>query len=282
LLPLALFIYIPYAKADGETRPATSGEKQFYTRVMSTFAKALPPGPEGWTQHHTSSLIAPETIRIGAEKGPLYQAFFINWKDTGRIDAHQTQFDQALRNHSGQKPDPKAQAVLVKAYDDLSKKLEAVFQKGDKSEIQRLQKEMGVVAEKMKNLSAPAMQALVNTIPKMPLDVEVNIQVIANVFSKSLRSSAIAESSIGGVMIYRDNTLRSGADGQKDGETYAFIGKWEKVSQKNGIEMTSAPNPKLAYTDVQTILVVIGADGNRAHAILEKINWAVLKAFIQH
>lgn len=68
VLPLILLMHTEFVNADGETRPATQREKELYTRVMSAFAKAIPPGPEGWTQHHASSVIAPENIRVGADK----------------------------------------------------------------------------------------------------------------------------------------------------------------------------------------------------------------------
>jgi hypothetical protein len=281
LLPLFILLRAGHVFADSETRPATPAEKQFYTRVMSTCAKALPPGPEGWTEHHTSSLTAPDKIRVGSEKGPLYLSFFNNWKNTKKIEGHDAKFNQALLQQSYQKPDPKVQTGLVDEYNKLSRELETAFKKGDRAEIQRLQKEMSVVAEKMKNLSSPAIQAVQNAIPKMPLDVEINIRVTANDFSQSLRSGTTAEAPIAGVLIYRDNALRSGAAGEKDGETYAFVGNWKNVSRSGRVEMASTPNPKLPYTAVQTILVVVGADKNRARAILEKINWAALQDLIR-
>jgi hypothetical protein len=82
--------------AEGETRSITSAEKEFFSRVLSTFAKALPPGPEGWTQHHTSSVIPPERIFLGAEKQPLFLSYVINWKDAKRADEYDAKSKQML------------------------------------------------------------------------------------------------------------------------------------------------------------------------------------------
>jgi hypothetical protein len=61
-------MHTEFFNADGEAWPAIQREKEFYTRVMSAFAKAIPPGPEGWTQRPTNSVMAPENNRVGADK----------------------------------------------------------------------------------------------------------------------------------------------------------------------------------------------------------------------
>jgi hypothetical protein len=280
-LLLFLLARTGFILAEGETRPITSAEKEFFSKVMSTFAKALPPGPEGWTQHHTSSVIPPERVALGAEKHPLFLSYYINWKDTKRVDAYDAKSKQMLMQQANQKPDPKAQAELMAEYNRISKELESALRKSDKAEIQRLQKEMSVVGEKMKNLSAPLVQTVQNVTSDSPHDIEVNVKLTTNKFSESLGKGAIAEAPIDGVLIYRVNSVRRGGTGWKDGETYAFVGNWKNVSQSGGTEMASPTNPKLPYTAVQAIVVTVGAEKARGRAFLEKINWTALKSLIQ-
>jgi hypothetical protein len=268
--------------AEGETRPVASAEKEFIGRVMSAFSKALPPGPEGWTQHHTSSVIPPERIFLGAEKQPLFLSYFINWNDTKRVDDYNAKSKQMLSQQANQKHDPKAQAALMAEYNRLSKELEAALRKSEKAEIERLQKEMSTVGDKMKNLSAPLTNTVQDITSDSPHDVEVSIKATANKFSGSLGKDAVAEAPIAGVQIYRVNSAHRGASGWKDGETYAFVGNWKNVSRSGGVEMTSTANPRLPYTAVQAIVVTIGAEKSRARGFLEKINWTALKALIQH
>ena len=75
--------------ADSGERPATSGEKEFYHSVMSTFIKAGSPKPEGWEQ--TIFLHDTELVRVttGMEKYPLKVAYFIGWQDTKAVNAGQ-------------------------------------------------------------------------------------------------------------------------------------------------------------------------------------------------
>jgi hypothetical protein len=95
LTALSLFV-CSLAFADGDSRIPTQAEKDFNKMVLNTFAKAVPPGPEGWEK--TGDITANADLRVvySEEKEPLRLECHLAWQDTKRINAAQDQYNQEL------------------------------------------------------------------------------------------------------------------------------------------------------------------------------------------
>ena len=116
LLTLLSLTTLSLVLADGDTRPATQAEKELNKTVLQTFAKAVPPGPEGWEKTGDSTEIK-DIQYVPDIKLPLRVEYHIVWQDTKRIRTVDVQFQQELIKLA-QKPGFTAEAV-----DDLQKKM---------------------------------------------------------------------------------------------------------------------------------------------------------------
>jgi hypothetical protein len=72
--------------ADGETRKATQKEKDFYRMVMGTLIKALPAGPEGWSEEK-GQFVELELVTPDCEKYPFRVDDGASWTDDTRRQA---------------------------------------------------------------------------------------------------------------------------------------------------------------------------------------------------
>lgn len=96
LLTIFSFLVCSLAFADGDSRVATTAEKEFNKVILNAFAKAVPPGPEGWEKTGDSTEISELKVVYTAEKQPLRIEYHIVWQDTKRMREAQELLNQEL------------------------------------------------------------------------------------------------------------------------------------------------------------------------------------------
>jgi hypothetical protein len=82
--------------ADGDSRHATQAEKDFSKSILNTFAKVVPPGPEGWEKTGDSTEITELKIVYTGEKYPLPLGYRIVWENSKLIRDTDVKFQEEL------------------------------------------------------------------------------------------------------------------------------------------------------------------------------------------
>jgi hypothetical protein len=114
-----------------------------------------------------------------------------------------------------------------------------------------------------------------------PRDANLHVVMRANVFNKSLAQAA-PQAPVAGGMVYRTEAEYAKNRGWLEGSTYVFLGKSWKTTQRNKMTVFSAaPAKGVSYLEVQTIIVRVSADSERAKQVLRKIDWEALNKLIQ-
>ena len=139
-------------KADGESRPATKKEKEFYKTVKTTMAQALPAnGPTGWDEQDRPVIQELVSVGVGGvtvfagPEGPFRIDYHVSWQDNKRKQAADEATLEALsRQYEAQQaqPDSAAMEKLYGQFDKLAKELEKAFDAGDMNQVMKLQAEM--------------------------------------------------------------------------------------------------------------------------------------------
>lgn len=96
LLTVLSFLVCALVFADGDSRFPTQAEKDFSKSILNTFAKVLPPGPEGWEKTSDSTEITELKHVYTGEKDPLPLEYHIVWQDTKGKNEADLQFQQEL------------------------------------------------------------------------------------------------------------------------------------------------------------------------------------------
>jgi hypothetical protein len=83
-------------------------------------------------------------------------------------------------------------------------------------------------------------------------------------------------------LVYRTEGEFNANSGWREGATYVFLGKtWKLKKYGSTLNMDAAAVKGVPSLAVQTIVVRIEADPERAKQILEKIDWEALKKLIK-
>lgn len=118
LLTVLSFLVCSLVFADGDSRFPTQAEKDFSKSILNTFAKVLPPGPEGWEKTVDSMANTDFKIVYSKENEPLRLEYHIAWEDTKRKREADIKFQEELIKLS-QKPGFTGEGV-----DELQQKME--------------------------------------------------------------------------------------------------------------------------------------------------------------
>jgi hypothetical protein len=114
-----------------------------------------------------------------------------------------------------------------------------------------------------------------------PHDVSVRIEIKANVFYTSFNEKASPAAPVAGGQAFRSDSGYSENSGWHEGSTWVFLGKNWKLNKQGGTYVEAAADKTLPSTEVQTILVKIKADPDRAKQIISKMDWEALKKLIK-
>ena len=111
-------------------------------------------------------------------------------------------------------------------------------------------------------------------------DATLRINLQANVFNEGIYQKITAAAPIGGGQVFRSESKFD--SGWREGTTYVFLGKTWKLKKDGVTYMEATPDKNLPSTTVQTIMVQVQADPERAKQILAKIDWAALNRLIKN
>lgn len=101
---LMIISWISSAFADGDSRPATAGEKDFSLKVLKAFESALPKGPEGCAAGDKTLPGAPRFVVQGQENFPMKVEYYAQWQDTPKINAQASRNDEAVEQQFREMP----------------------------------------------------------------------------------------------------------------------------------------------------------------------------------
>lgn len=96
LLTLLILTTFSLVLADGDTRPATPAEKELHKTVLQTFAKAVPPGPEGWEKTGDSTEIKDIQYVPDIKNLPLRVEYRMVWQNAKQIRDANIKFQEEL------------------------------------------------------------------------------------------------------------------------------------------------------------------------------------------
>lgn len=291
LMAWAIIISPAFINADGESRPATEQEKNFYRQVTTTFSKAIPAsGPASWDEVERS--VIEELKRVGIAEGatgeqPFMVDYYVAWRDSKRKEAADEKAQQALnaqiQQQQGQS-DNAEYSKLEKQYEKLADELGKAAEAGDMDKVSQLQAEMEKIAAKMNQIQSGNDTEQNQLQEKMaPHDVGARIIICANYLYEDFYSPVKQQTSIAGGLVYRTEGEYTSEQGWQEGYTYVFLGKnWRSKRDGDSVSMEATPIKGLSNLAVQTITVKIQAAPARAKELVNKINWELLKKLIKN
>jgi len=151
---------------------------------------------------------------------------------------------------------------------------------------QKLQESQLKLAEAMKDIAkvppAQIEQYVKDTTMKAAAkDTTLRMDVKANTLYQGFYGKFTQQPAIAGGQVFRSDSKFNNDGGWEEGVTYVFLGKnWKQVT-KGGDYMEAAAEKALPSLAVQTIMVQIKGDPERAKQILDKTNWEALKKLLK-
>lgn len=265
-------------RADGDTRPATAAEKDFYGKVFGLFARMVPACPAGWTAGDRSQP-SPPTWVPGTRPHPVKVEYRTACRDIARLQAAQQKQMSAMQSGGTLLEDPQFKALMEKQQ-ALAADLGKAAQKNDTAAMQRIQQQLKPVSDEMQKLS-DAYQKKINSAVRtnQAQDAEAKIAVSGNRFQEYLSGSVTKEAPIAGLPVYRVEPRDQGNGQREDGTTWAFLGAWRATAEGGAVRLQAGERSG-PTTSLQTVVVQVKADKVRARNILEKMDWAGLKGLV--
>jgi seryl-tRNA synthetase len=268
--------------ADGDTRKATQKEKDFYRMVMETFTKALPAGPEGWSEEK-NQFTELELVTPDCEKYPFRVNHGASWTDDTRKQAADEEMQKVLGPKMISNSSNPELKKLMEQNDKLAKEFGDAVGKNDKPTVERLQKEMDALSKKFQAITDANDKESDSIMEKMSArDVSIKVSIQVNNLSEGLNESVVQEAPVAGCLTYRSQGRWAKENGWLEGTTYVLLGKGWQLKTDGGTYIETKAQKEIPSTAVQTILISVQADTARAKKVLEKINWNALKKLIQN
>ena len=270
--------------ADGPSRPATPAEQAYYTTHMQAFQAALPPAPEGWETGDGTRIQTPERVGEGVEEGPpLSLGYFVEWRDTSRLQAAEANREARLLKKASQAR-PAGEEERLARFEKLTAELGQAFDQGDMLQAQQLQKEIERYAETLEGgFQEDDAQHLRLMRETSPHDVRAIVRMRANHFSEGFTGEPRVLAPVGGSTL----TVRTAGDYSSQGEgeegtTYVFLGKGWQVRHDEGSTSVEAEAPEgLPHTTLCTLVVTVQADEARARQLCDRIDWGGMQALLR-
>ena len=261
--------------ADGDTRPATPGEKAFVGRVHKVLCEAIPQPPPGWRVSRSSEAPSLTTVAGSGVVHPIEVFCERSWEDPAKLQAAQARMMNAYQSV---KPDPAREArakELEKKQGDLIAAMTQAAQKGDQARMQAIQKQLEPVGKEYQKVLQAQSQGFVDAAKAGEVgDATATVTVSANRFYEYL-SKPVKEAPVSGVAVYR---VEGSGSSSEEGSTWAFLGPWRTAEERGATTLRADEKP--GSTAVRTIQIHVKADDARARAILEKMDWAALKGLL--
>jgi hypothetical protein len=144
---------------------------------------------------------------------------------------------------------------------------------------ERLNEGLTVLA-KAKDFSDKSIQDLQKRV--LPHDVKVRIDLQANILSLGITEAIKPAPAIADGLVYRSESKYSAGGSWNEGTTYIFLGKGWHIDKNAPNYLNFTPNKSIPSLTVQSIVVIIYGDPNRAQMLAQKIDWVSLKKLIKN
>ena len=261
-------------QADGDSRKATPEEQAYHRRVQDLFAASLNGNPvEGWETTRQTKMKDLETVGEGSEVWPMKVEYHLEWTDVVRQRQAQ---EAAMTKISEVAAGSAISDGQMEEYEQLAAKIAEAAASGNIAAIQALQEEMEHKAALM-NQKFEAMDEQVASINRAesPTDTYVHLRLFANRLYQDIDPKA-ERITVAGQPAFRTEGYYSSSGTWNEGSTMVFLGgRWFPPPGESAYQFANeegAPQTKL-----QTIVVWLEADPERAAAIFEMIDWRALQ-----
>jgi hypothetical protein len=270
---------ISAAFADGDSRRAAPEEKTWALKILKAFETSLPKGPEGWRMVEKSDLKPPENVVQGQETFPMKVDYFIKWQDDKRITASKSEMDrQMTKMAKNQAPDAKMKANVADM-EKLAKEFGKAIEAKDTAKAEALQKQMEEIGKRVNEQASVNNQAVDRQIRDMtPHDVELKVSLTANVFYQEFARIPAEQTVFEGCPMIRIADETDTAQGWHEGTTYVFVGNFKYVRKDNTASMQADKIPESAHTKVQTVVIEVRGEKDRARGFIKQMNLSSIKS----
>ncbi len=278
---LIALVWISAAFADGDSRPATDDEKKFNIKITKIFESTVPNGPDGWEIADKTEIEPLEYVAWGQEDFPMTVYYHIKWRDGEKISEAESRIEKHLvKTAEEQEPDNRLEESTAEL-EKLGEELGKAFEKNDMKKVEELKKKMEKLSEKFNNAASDISRDFNQQISELtPHDVELQVYISANVFDQGFTQVPSGQTVIDGCKVIRINDEEQTSQGWNEGSTYIFVGNFQYTEEDDTAFMHAEINENAPHTKVQTAVIHIIGEKNRAEKFTKQINLKVLKALL--
>ncbi len=271
-------------------RPATKIEQEFCQLVIETLAQAIPSDLEGFTITHKTECVPLDSVTNARTSEPFFVEYQIVWEDTLKKRQADDKIVAALNECLPlllEESDDSLIDDLLNELAMLEGELEEAINTFDLEKIQLITAKITKLQEQFE--SNPKSTAAVSKRADeeeqkirrqlSPHDWKLSVKVKVNIFWNNFFSDFTEEQTMAGICAYRQEGHYLSNGTWEEGYTNVFLGDgWMLQEDHNGSRyMELIPKKNIPPTAVQAIIVTIWGDNQRAHTILETIDWEALK-----
>jgi hypothetical protein len=239
-------------------RALTPAEKTFFTRILGTIERALPPAPERWAATEKPSTAPPKDVAEGSEKGAFMVRYNGQW------------FDQSQREW--QSRIPADLATLQQEQQEAMAEMMQASQSRDRDGMKRAKEKLMAIQQRSLP-SFPTKRTAVS-------DACLQVRVTVNDFAVGLKNAVPL--SLPGVS--RAFAVDDGNPDMRDcpyGKTVVLLGAWD--NGRAGGEYTyfrSNWREGMPHPSAKNMILEVRASDQRAKAYLQAVQWDVLKGLL--
>ena len=269
--------------AELPSRPASEAEKQFFNRAIENCVKAAAGYTHTWAKIDEAGQDPEEFTRLspGSENAPLVYHYYIEWADQERIDKTNSEISAALAPQAASL-EKTAEEIDVKQLEDLAEQIAAAATAGNASEVERLNRQAEEISAKSDQLFSESDRATRETIEKLAArDARVVIRIGINQFYQGFDAEPIPGTLADGTPFYRVENGRMYNESWVEGTTFVLFGpNWKTVREDAGTAMESPEQPDKPHTAVQTVVIAVEAEQQRALDIINRIDLKSLRGLL--
>lgn len=260
------------ADGDGDTRAPSAAEAAYYSKVLSTFEKALPPAPAGWTADKRPDAKAPKQVYDKAKHHSVRYAG--EWTDKSKKAASQQKASQDFNKMMAAQTGGDMEGRM-REQEKLFEEMGKAAQSGNQAEMKRIQDRL---AELNKPMSGPKPGSEPLQDACLKLEAAVNASTLSVKKGKAVKVPGAPA----GVQFYRADDGDPHKKDCPDGATYAVLGAW-KPADKGGNDYTyfrEKMDPALPAAAAQNLYISVRAAEPRALEFMKKTDWAAIMALL--
>jgi hypothetical protein len=276
LIIFILFFSICFLYADGGRglRPATSAEKDYAVKVITTILKALPESFAGFSRKEATEPVGPEDVESGAEKDVLQLAFSGRWIND-EMESKANEKVQKMADSAGNDiaNTPKMKANMKKK-DEITAKMEQAAKINDFKEIERLSKQLEALSNEMDKDYKPVVNAMSDK--KYQIDVYINVNELNHeIYNKNTTE-------LKPVMGNKTYISHKSSDGDESEDIILiFMGNWNSSKDPaSGNFILKLNRKNIQHTAVQSYVISIHGSRTYTQKFADRINFQLLKSVL--